>query len=55
MKDEILTELWLIKDTIAKENNNDVKSLMIHLKNIQDSSGRRVVNRFQNKKIEATR
>jgi hypothetical protein len=55
MKDEILTELWMIKDSIAKENNNDVKTLMIHLKEFQETSGRRVVNRFQNKKIEATR
>jgi hypothetical protein len=55
MKDEILTELWMIKDSIAKENNNNVATLMNHLKSIQDSSGRRVVNRFQNKKMEATR
>jgi len=55
MNDEILAELWMIKDSIAKENNNDVKTLMFHLKAFQETSGRRVVNRFQNKKIEATR
>ena len=55
MKDEVLTELWMIKDSIAKDNNNDVKTLMIYLNEFQKTSGRRVVNRFQNKKIEATR
>ena len=49
MKDEILTELWMIKDSIAEENNNDVSSLMIHLKQVQASSSRKVINRFQKK------
>jgi len=29
MKDEILGELWMIKDSIAKENNNDVESHLV--------------------------
>jgi len=52
MKDEILTELWMIKDSIAKENNHDVNTLMIHLKKVQSLSDRKVMNRYQNKKME---
>ncbi len=52
MKDEVLTELWKIKDSIAKENNHDVGTLMIHLKKIQAKSGRKTINRYQDKKME---
>lgn len=52
MKDEVLTELWKIKDSIAKENNHDVGTLMIHLKKIQAKSSRKTINRYQDKKME---
>ena len=52
MKDEVLTELWKIKDSIAKENNHDVGKLMMHLKKVQATSGRKTINRHQNKKME---
>ena len=32
MADEIITELWKIKDAIAKENGYDVKSFVTHLR-----------------------
>ena len=31
MADEVITELWKIKDTIAKEYGYSVKSLVAHL------------------------
>ena len=56
MKDEVLTELWKIKDSIAKENNHDVGTLMMHLKKVQATSGRKTINRYQNiKKLPVRR
>jgi hypothetical protein len=45
MKDEILAELWAIKDGIAKECGYDVKRLFDRLKKSQKKSKHRLVNR----------
>ena len=47
MKDEILTELWKIKDQIATEANCDARTLFSRLKSIQEKSDHPVVNRTQ--------
>ena len=45
MKDEILTELWSIKDQIATETKGNTQALFERLKAIQDKSDHPVVNR----------
>lgn len=54
MKDEILAELWSIKDQIAAETKGDTRTLFKRLKMIQKKSGHPVVNRSQTRKIQAT-
>ena len=54
MKDEILEELWAIKDGIAQDAHYDVSTLMSQLKKAQSLSSRKVVNLSQNKKMHAT-
>lgn len=54
MKDEILTELWSIKDLIAAETKGNARALFERLKMIQNKSGRPIVNRTQKRKTQAT-
>ena len=44
MSDEIIRELWRIKDSIAEEHGYDVKALVTHHQNRQQVEGRRVVD-----------
>jgi hypothetical protein len=44
MTDEIIEELWQIKDSIAREHNYDVEKLVAHLRNLTPRSGRHVVD-----------
>jgi hypothetical protein len=45
MKDEIMAELWQIKDELAREANYDVHLLCRELREIQASSPVQVVDR----------
>jgi len=47
MKDEILAELWSIKDQIATETKGNARALFERLKMIQKQSGHSVVNLTQ--------
>ena len=49
MSDEIIRELWQIKDSIAEEHGYDAKALVAHLQNRHQQNrhqmeGRRVVD-----------
>lgn len=44
MADEIIKELWEIKDAIAREHGNDVRSRIAELKLKQAQSGQKVVD-----------
>ena len=44
MSDEIIRELWQIKDSIAEEHGYDAKALVAHLQNRHQMEGRRVVD-----------
>ena len=44
MTDEIIKELWQIKDNIASEHNYDLDALVIHLRSTGGMAGRRVVD-----------
>jgi hypothetical protein len=44
MADEIITELWRVKDAIAKEYGCDVKSLVAHLRAKKREEDNRVVD-----------
>jgi hypothetical protein len=44
MRDEIIEELWRIKDEIAKEYHYDPDALVAALRRQQQDSGRKVVN-----------
>ena len=43
MKDDILAELWKIKDQIASEANYDTRKLFARLKKIQETSQHPVI------------
>ena len=44
MKDEIIEEVWMIKDAISAEHDYDAKRLVETLRSRQSSSGARVVD-----------
>ena len=44
MADEIIKELWKIKDAIAKEYGCDVKSLVAHLRSKKHEEDKHVVD-----------
>ena len=44
MTDEIITELWDIKEKIASDHNYDLNSLVAHLRATGPLAGHRVVN-----------
>ena len=44
MADEIITELWQIKDRIAKEQGYDIEKLVAYLASRERPAGQRVVD-----------
>ena len=44
MADEIIEELWNMKDRIAREHDYDVDAIVAHLTALAPSPGRRVVD-----------
>ncbi len=44
MPDEIITELWQIKDAIAREHGYDVRALVARLEGRKRGEGERVVD-----------
>ncbi len=44
MPDEIIKELWQIKDSIAREHGYDVKKLVAHLRKRERLAGQRIVD-----------
>lgn len=44
MADEIMKELWEIKDGISREHGNDLDSLIVFLRSRRISDGRNVVD-----------
>jgi len=44
MPDEILQELWRVKDAIAREHRYDIDALVAHLKAINRPEGVRIVD-----------
>ncbi|MGA1824896.1 MAG: hypothetical protein ACMUIP_09540 [bacterium] len=44
MSDEIIKELWQIKDAIAQEYGNDINALVEHLRSMKHEQNRRVIN-----------
>ena len=44
MADEIITELWNVKDAIAKEYGCDVKALVAHLRAKKRDEDNRVID-----------
>lgn len=44
MPDEIIEELWEIKDSIAREHGNDVRKLAAHLQGKKDAESVRMTN-----------
>ena len=45
MKDEILEELWKVKDQIASEAKGNAQALLARLRAVEQQSGHRIVNR----------
>jgi len=52
MKDEIITELWKVKDEIAEETHCDTKVLFQRLRKIQDSSSHPIANRTSLREVK---
>jgi hypothetical protein len=44
MSDEIITELWQIKDSIAREHGYDLEALVAHFQTKKRPEGQRVVD-----------
>ena len=44
MSDEIIEELWRIKDSIAREHGYDIEALVAYLQSKEKAEGRRIVN-----------
>jgi hypothetical protein len=44
MSDEIIKELWQIKDSIAREYEYDLEALVAHLQTKKRSEGQRIVD-----------
>ena len=44
MLDEIIKELWQIKDSIAREHGYDIEELVAHLQTKERPEGQRVVD-----------
>jgi hypothetical protein len=44
MPDEIIKELWQIKDSIAREHGYDIKTLVAHLQTKERPEGQPVVD-----------
>ena len=44
MTDEIIKELWKVKDTIAREYEYDIDALICHLETKQKSKNYRIVD-----------
>jgi hypothetical protein len=44
MPDEIIKELWQIKDSIAREHGYDIEALVSHLQTKERPEGQRVVD-----------
>ena len=44
MSDEIIKELWQIKDSIAREHGYDIEALVAHLQAKDRPEGQRVVD-----------
>ena len=44
MPDEIIEELWEIKDSIAREHGNDVRKLAAHLHSKKGATNSRLTN-----------
>lgn len=55
MADEIIEELWKIKDSIAQEYGFNLDSLVAHLKARELSSGQKVVNLRAKKTVTQSR
>ena len=54
MKDEVLAELWAVKDQISKEVDYDSHKLFERLKKVERDLDRPVVNRTHLRKQETT-
>ena len=44
MPDEIIKELWEIKDSIAREHEYDIAALVAHLRSKERREGQRVID-----------
>ncbi len=44
MTDEIITELWAVKDDIAREHGYDLDALAVHFQATQRTENQRVVD-----------
>lgn len=52
MADEIIRELWAVKDQIAREHNYDIGELVKTLKRLEAESDHRFVDLRQRKRLE---
>ena len=44
MSDEIIKELWQVKDSIAQEHGYDIEALVVHLQTKKRKKGQKVVD-----------
>ena len=51
MSDEIIEELWRIKDSIAREHGYNIEALVAYLQSKEKAEGRQIVDLSAMKKI----
>lgn len=44
MSDEIIEELWRVKDSIAREHGYDIEALVAYLQSKEKAEGRQIVD-----------
>ena len=54
MSDEIIEELWQVKDSLAKQFNYDLDALAAELQRRQKESGRRIVNLAEDARLKTS-
>ena len=54
MPDEIIKELWQIKDDIAREHGYDIRALVAHLQSKKRAKGQHVVDLHSQRRAAET-
>ena len=52
MTDEVIQELWRVKDGIARDHGYDLDALIVHLRSREQNCGHRIIDRAKEIGVE---